>query len=181
MRAFLGIPISDDLKPRIAGIQKKFDSFDIKLVKKENLHFNLRFFREIEDDKINKMKSILEKVAAQFKPFEINISGIGAFPSKKYVKVVWLGVKEGFQTFKALEEMISKSLLTLGFEKDERFIPHLTLGRVRSGRNKNEIMSLIEKLEDVEISKMKVDRIILFQSKLFTSDPKYDVVFSISF
>ncbi|MFH1473761.1 MAG: RNA 2',3'-cyclic phosphodiesterase [Candidatus Aenigmatarchaeota archaeon] len=179
MRAFLGISVPNVLKTRIFRVQEKFYKFDVKLVEKENLHFNLRFFGEMEEEKINKVKVVLEKVATQFKPFEVNISGIGAFPSKNYVKVVWLGVKEGLQTFKALEEMISNSLITLGFEKDSRFVPHLTLGRVRSGRNKNEIMALMEKLEDVEIGKMKIDKINIFQSKLTPKGPVYEEVFKI--
>ncbi len=181
MRAFLGIPIPDDLKLKIVRIQKKFEEFDVKLVEKENLHFNLRFFGEIEDEKIKNVKNVLEKVATKFEPFDINISGIGAFPSKNYVRVVWLGVKEGLQTFKTLEDIISDHLASLGFEKDSRFVPHLTLGRVRSGRNKNEIVTLMEKMVDVEIGKMKINRITLFQSKLSTSGPRYDGVFSVSF
>jgi len=50
MRAFLGISIPDSLKPKILRIQDKFDDFDIKFVEKENLHFNLRFFRDIEEE-----------------------------------------------------------------------------------------------------------------------------------
>ena len=92
MRAFLGIPIPDELKPRINQIQDGLDDFDVKLVEKENLHFNLKFFKDIENEKVEKLKEILSKISTQFEPFEINIDGMGAFPSKSYVKVVWLGV-----------------------------------------------------------------------------------------
>jgi 2'-5' RNA ligase len=178
MRAFLGIPIPDSLKPKISRIQDKFDDFDIKFVEKENMHFNLRFFRYIEEEKIDKLKELLEKVCFQFEPFEIDISGIGAFPSKNYVRVIWLGVKQGYQTFKTLAEMVGKSVESLGFKKEERFVPHLTLGRVRSGRNKNELLVLLRKLEEVEVGKMKIDKLVLFQSKLSPGGPVYEEVFS---
>jgi 2'-5' RNA ligase len=179
MRAFLGVPIPDDLKPKIARIQDKFDYFDIKFVEKENLHFNLRFFRYIEEEKIDKLRELLEKVCSQFEPFEIGIRGVGAFPSKNYVRVVWMGVKKGYQTFKNLAEMVGKAVESLGFEKDSQFVPHLTLGRVRSGRNKNELLVLLRKLEEVEIGKMKIDKLVLFQSKLSPKGPVYEEVFSI--
>ena len=180
MRAFLGISIPDNLKSKITKIQDRFDDFDIKFVEPENLHFNLRFFRYIETEKVKKLKEILEKISVQFEPFEIEISGIGAFPSKNYVKVIWLGVKQGYQTFKSLSEMIGKSLEALGFEKENRFTPHLTLGRVRSGRNKNELLVLLRKLEDVEVGKMKIDKITLFQSKLSPKGPVYEEVFNMN-
>jgi 2'-5' RNA ligase len=154
MRAFLGISIPDKLKPKITRIQDKFDDFDIKFVEKGNLHFNLKFFRYIELDKIEKLKEILKKISAQYEPFEIEISGLGAFPSKNYVRVIWLGVKQGYQTFKSL-------------------------GRVRSGRNKNELLVLLRKLEDIEIGKMKIEKITLFQSKLSPKGPVYEEVFSV--
>ena len=181
MRAFLGISIPEELKPRIESIQDKFSDFDIKFVEKENLHFNLKFFEEINDEEVEAIKKALSDICKQFQTFEINISGIGAFPSKNYIRVLWLGVKEGYQTFSSLAEMIENSLESLDFHSEERFVPHLTLGRVRSGSNKNEILVLLKELENVEIGKMNIDSIVLFQSKLGPNGPKYEEVFSIKF
>lgn len=177
MRAFLGISVPKELKPRIASIQDRFSDFDIKLVEEENLHFNLKFFEELDKENMEQVKRVLEDVCKQFQPFEIKIEGVGAFPNMNYVRVIWLGVKEGYQTLAALAEMIEKSLESLGFETEERFVPHLTLGRVRSGRNKNELITLLKELEDAEVGKMKVENIILFQSKLSPNGPIYEEVF----
>jgi 2'-5' RNA ligase len=179
MRAFLGIPILEDLKPRIESIQDNFYNFDIKFVEKENLHFNLKFFREIDEEKIEQLKRILEDICKQFQSFEIKISGIGAFPNRNYVRVIWLGVKDGYQALASLAEMIEKALESMGFEIEEKFVPHLTLGRVRSGRNKNELIALLKELENVEIGKMNIDKVILFQSKLSPNGPIYEELFRI--
>jgi len=179
MRAFLGISVPDGLKPKIIKIQDRFSDFDIKFVKPENLHFNLKFFKDIENEKVKKLKEILEQISAQFEPFEVEISGIGAFPSKNYIRVIWLGVKQGYQTFRSLAEVIENSLEVLEFEKENRFIPHLTLGRVRSGRNKNKLLILIRELENVEIGRMTVDKITLLQSKLSPKGPVYEEVFTV--
>lgn len=180
MRAFLGIPVTDNLKPKIIKIQDRFSNFDIKLVESKNLHFNLKFFKELENEKVKKLKEILEKISTQFEPFEIEISGIGAFPSKNYIRVIWLGVKQGYPTFRSLAETIENALESLGFEKNGKFIPHLTLGRVRSGRNKNELLILLRKLEDIKIGRMKIDKMTFFQSKLSPKGPIYEEVFSVS-
>ena len=55
MRAFLGIPITRDIVPNIERIQKRFSDFDIKMVEKENFHFNIKFFGEI-DEKTDSLK-----------------------------------------------------------------------------------------------------------------------------
>jgi len=177
MRAFLEIPIPEELKPRIESIQDRFSDFDIKFVEQENLHFNLKFFKEISDEDMGKVKKVLEDICKQFQPFEIRIVGVGAFPSRNYVRVLWLGVKDGYQTLASLAEMIENSLGSLGFESEEKFVPHLTLGRVRSGRNKNEMIVLLKELENIEVGKMKIDEIILFQSKLTPSGPIYEEFF----
>jgi len=180
MRAFLGISIPEELRLRIASIQDRFSDFDIKFVEQENLHFNLKFFEEIDKERTDQLRKILEDISKQFQPFEIKIAGVGAFPSRNYVRVIWLGVKEGYQTLVSLAEMIESALESLGFETEERFVPHLTLGRVRSGRNKNELIVLLKELEDIEIGKMKIDKVILFQSKLSPNGPVYEEVFNIS-
>jgi 2'-5' RNA ligase len=179
MRAFLGISIPDELKRKILEIQKKFSDFDIKFVEPENLHFNLKFFREINDEQTEKLKKILEETAKKYEPFEIEIKGLGVFPSKTYIRVIWVGVKEGFNTITSMAESIQDSIESVGFLREEKFVPHLTLGRVRTARNKEELKSLIEELEDIEIGKMKVDAIRLFRSKLSPHGPVYEEVFNV--
>jgi 2'-5' RNA ligase len=179
MRAFLGISIPEELKPRIISIQDKFLDFDIKFVEQENLHFNLKFFRELSDDDVERLKKLLDDVCKRFQPFNIKISGVGAFPNKNYIRVLWLGVKDGYQILASLAEMIENSLESLGYESEEKFVPHLTLGRVRSGRNKNEMIVLLKELEDVEIGEMEIKEITLFQSKLSPDGPVYEELFKI--
>jgi len=180
MRAFLGISISDELKHKILEIQKKFSDFDIKFVEPENLHFNLKFFREISDEQVEGLKKILEEITEKFEPFEIEIKGLGVFPNKNYIRVIWMGVKEGFNAMTSLAEVIQDSIESIGFFREEKFVPHLTLGRVRTARNKEELKSLIEELENIEIGRMKVEEIKLFKSKLTPKGPIYEEHFCIN-
>ncbi|OGI12518.1 2'-5' RNA ligase [Candidatus Micrarchaeota archaeon RBG_16_36_9] len=178
MRAFLGISISEDLKNKILNIQKKFSAFDIKFVEPENLHFNLKFFREIENENIEKLRRVVEEIVKKYQPFDIEIRGLGVFPNKSYIRVVWIGVKEGYNNLMSLVEEIQNSIEDLGFVKEEKFVPHLTLGRVRTARNEEELKKLVEELQDVEIGSMKIDSIKLFQSKLSPKGPVYEEVFN---
>ncbi len=175
MRIFIGIPIPGDLTKKITQIQREFKDFDIKFVEPENLHFNLKFLGETE--KVPEIKGILEEISKEFKPFKINISGLGVFPSKNYIRVIWIGIKHGRQDMVSLAQAIDEKLTNIGFKKESRFEPHLTLGRVRTGRNKQ---SLLEKINiDAEIGPMVVNKLILFQSQLSPKGPTYKEIFSV--
>jgi 2'-5' RNA ligase len=181
MRAFIGIPISEDLKGKILKIQEKFREFDIKFVEKGNLHFNLKFLDEIPEEKTTEIKSSLGNLSQLFETFEINIRGMGVFPNENYIRVVWIGVKKGYQQMLALAEVIENALVDLGIEREaKKFEPHLTLGRVRSARNKKELAETVERYKDLEIGTMKVDRLVLFESVLTRQGPIYKEVFSIT-
>ncbi|MFH0928938.1 MAG: RNA 2',3'-cyclic phosphodiesterase [Candidatus Aenigmatarchaeota archaeon] len=180
MRAFLGISVQPSLKPRIVHILDALDQFDVKQVEKDNLHFNLKFFKDIENDKIDQLKRAVEDVCGQASPFEIEIHGMGAFPSRSFVRVLWLGVRKGYDKFKVLGEALDSALLaSLGTEKEEKFVPHMTLGRVRSGSNSNELLIFLRNYENIEVGSMMVDKITLFQSKLSPNGPVYEEVFSV--
>jgi RNA 2',3'-cyclic 3'-phosphodiesterase len=179
MRAFLGISVPKEMKTSIISAQNKFSGFDIKFVEPENLHFNLRFFGEINEEDAGKVKTLLGEALRNLRPFEIKIAGMGAFPNKDYIRVVWIGVKDGHQEIVSLAEAVQGSIQSLGFEAEEKFVPHLTLGRVRSGRNKEELSKLLDKTVDLEIGTMKVDEVKMFQSKLGPNRPIYEEVFSV--
>ena len=181
MRCFIGIPIPENLKRKITELQKQFENFDIKFVETENLHFNFKFLGEISDPEFEKTKDILQEVSKQFKPFEIDITSLGVFPSKNYIRVIWIGVREGFQNLVALANVIDDSLAEIVPKEPKKFQPHLTLGRVKSPGNKAELISTIQRHENIEIGKMKIDRTVLFESRLSPSGPVYSEIFSKSF
>ena len=175
MRLFISIEISEQLKDKIIEIQKRFRDFDIKFVEKENLHFNLKFLGEVGED-IDKIKEAMTKVSQQFEKFKINIAGLNAFPNKNYIKVLFLEVKDGRQTMIGIAEVLDNDL----GKSDKPFIPHLTLGRVKSGKNKEKLQELVKELENIEIGEMEVNEIKLIKSELAPSGPVYEEVFRIN-
>ena len=61
---------------------------------------------------------------------------------------------------------LQEKLLNLGFLKEKRgFKPHLTLGRVRSARNRQQLKQPLTSLTPAQIS-MQAERLTLFQSTL---------------
>lgn len=176
MRCFLGVKLDQDLIPDVKDIKDELAETggDIKLVEDENLHYTIKFLGDIREDDVEKIDKIKNELTG-IQPFEIEVKGTGAFPTRDYIKVIWLGVGEGYDQFKVLMTRINDKLEDLGFrEEDNDLIPHMTVGRVKSGKNKEEIKQKIGNLEDKTIGRVRIEKITLFQSNLKSSGPVYE-------
>ena len=175
IRAFLAIDLDDDLKPKINKVIKEFKEIDtkIKYVDLLNLHLTLKFFGDIDVGGLNVLENAISAVIKDFKPFDINIKGCGAFPNNDHIKVIWVGIDDD-SILKEMHDKLDAEFAKLDFDKDKKFSSHLTIGRMKSAKNKNKVKSVIEEFSDVEIGTMKVNNIILKKSTLTPSGPIYE-------
>ena len=175
VRSFLAIELEEDLVPKILDVQKEFKktNTNIKYVPSKNMHFTLKFFGNIDSDMVDDISAAIEKVIKNYSSFDLNIKNCGCFPNKNVIKVLWLGLDEG-SPIKSLQKDLDKEFKKLGFKKERNFISHLTIGRVKSPKNKKEIKETIEKLEDIEIGQMNVSKISLKKSTLTPQGPIYE-------
>ena len=175
IRSFLAIELDEELVPKILDVQKEFKktNANIKYVPSENMHFTLKFFGNIDMDMVEDIASAVEKIIKNYSSFDLNIKKCGCFPNKNVIKVLWLGLEEG-SPIANLQKDLDKEFKKLGFKKEKNFISHLTIGRVKSPKNKKEIRNTIEKLEDIEIGQFTVSRICLKKSTLTSQGPIYE-------
>ena len=175
IRSFLAIELDEELVPKILDVQKEFKktNANIKYVPSENMHFTLKFFGNIDMDMVEDIASAVEKVIKNYSSFDLNIKNCGCFPNKNVIKVLWLGLEEG-SPIANLQKDLDREFKKLGFKKEKNFISHLTIGRVKSPKNKKEIRNTIEKLEDIEIGQITVSKICLKKSTLTSQGPIYE-------
>lgn len=174
IRAFLAIDLDNDLKPKINKIIKQFKQIDtrIKYVELLNLHLTLKFFGEIDSDGLKLLENKIENVVSEFEPFNVKVKGCGAFPNNNHIKVIWIGIDED-SIIKELHDKLDSEFVKLGFDKDKKFSTHLTIGRMKSAKNRNQVESVIEEFSDIEIGEMTVNNIVLKKSTLTPSGPIY--------
>lgn len=175
VRSFLAIEVDNDLIPQITDVQKEFKKTNtrIKYVPQENMHLTLKFFGEIDGEMIEDISLAVEKVIKNYSSFDLNIENCGCFPNRNVIKVLWLGLREG-SPITSLQKDLDKEFRKLGFKKERNFISHLTIGRVKSPKNKKEIREKIDEFENVKIGKMTVSRIHLKKSTLTPDGPIYE-------
>lgn len=172
-RGFIAIEIK--LEPIIAEFisQIKKTDANVKLVEPENMHLTLKFLGETDEENIPEIGQIMEESVKDVKSFNIEIKGSGVFPNQNYLRVIWLGIQNSEQ-IKIIAEKIDKKLTGLGFKKEKRdFSPHLTIARVRSAKNKDKILKVIEKYKDTLFAEVKVDCLKLKKSDLTPNGPVY--------
>lgn len=181
IRAFIAVDIeSDEFRTQILEIQKKILDIgaDIKPVAPENIHLTLRFLGEIETALMEKIVDMLKLI--EFQPFEIRLKGTGAFPSMKKINVIWIGLERGQEELTGISRSLEAQLIKLGFSQDKKgFSPHVTIARLRSGRNKDAVADLLYESKEKSYGSMMAQAIRLKKSVLTPQGPIYSTIFEV--
>ena len=163
-RVFISIDIPLNIKEKIKKIQDILPELNGKKIEEENLHLTLKFLGNLPDKKIGIVKEKLNEI--DFRKFESEIDGIGFF-SEKFIRIVWLHLSNCEELQKEIDFRLSGL-----FEKEQRFMCHLTIARIKSIKDGKEFISELKK---IKFSKMKflVDNFKLKESILAEDKPTY--------
>jgi len=136
MRIFLAVfPSPEAQRAAFATIERLRRPNDgIAWVKRDNLHYTLRFLGELDESGVTRATQAAREAASGVPAFEARLGAPGAFPSPRRARVLWLGLAHGAEALVALAARLERSLMARGFEAAGRpFSAHLTIGRVKGG------------------------------------------------
>ena len=103
-----------------------------RLIGPKKLHITLKFLGNVAEDDLIRLEQALERLRGRHEPFEVEISGFGAFPSERRARILWTGVGEGSGPLRAVTQSVGDLLEPAGFRRERRaYVPHLTLGRAQ--------------------------------------------------
>lgn len=154
-------------------IKSRLKNENIRWVKADNLHITLRYIGEYEISEIPRISEMLSEISLGTRDFPLVYKGIGVFRSLSYPKVLWAGLGKS-EELEELKFRIDRSLNDMGFDfKQEKFSPHLTLGRMKHIQNKKELSNLIEAYRDKIFFRQNVESIVLIESRLSKSGAEY--------
>jgi len=171
IRCFIALDLPREVMKEIERLQeqiKKQKLFVGKFVEVENLHLTLKFLGEIDEDTVDRVKERLKKV--EFKEFESSLGDVGVFSSKysSYIRVIWVKLKGADRLQKQIDGVLDGL-----FEKENRFMSHITLARVKKVSDRKGLIEYVKHLKSRPF-KFKVDKFFLKKSELKPEGPVYE-------
>jgi 2'-5' RNA ligase len=180
-RAFISVDIGANPEFNKLEILLDQTSANLKLVQPENLHVTLKFLGDINKDLIDPITTSMQRSIIGTPPFTLKFRGLGAFPNRNYIKVIWVGI-ENHEPLQNIAKKLDNELKHQGFKPEKRgFSAHLTLARVKSRRGKDELNKIINNFSKHKFGEILTDCIRLKKSELTPEGPIYTTIKEIKF
>lgn len=135
-----------------------------------NLHLTLRFLGDTAPERRERIEEALARVRVE--PFILPVGGVGTFPPRGPLKVLWAGLGDAHPRLFQLRQRVDDALLSVDMTLDVRhFHPHLTLARIERDPDARGLERLLRRHRDFEGSPFLVDAFHLFSSELRPASP----------
>ncbi|MBI2202710.1 MAG: RNA 2',3'-cyclic phosphodiesterase [Candidatus Rokubacteria bacterium] len=140
----------------------------------DNLHVTLKFLGGVEPPKVELVQSAVARAVRGTAPFDLVVTGLGAFPSATRPRVIWAGITAGRGELTGLAASIEHELAPIGFAPEDRpFSPHVTLGRVRETRRNERLAEAFETGTAERFGTIRVEHVSLMRSDLSPRGARY--------
>jgi 2'-5' RNA ligase len=168
VRAFIALEVPAELKTQLAEVGRRVAdrSPGLRTTAPDSMHLTLRFLGSTREELIPPIAAGLQPLAAACDPADVPVTGLGTFPPRGRVRVLWVGLDLP-PRFAELQRACEQLARRHHFEKEERdFAPHLTLGRWREPAPR-------PPLPPVPPLRCRLDQLVLFRSDLHPKGARY--------
>ncbi len=180
LRLFIAVDLPAAVRVRLSRLQEELraSGADVKWVEPENIHLTLKFLGDTPNSRVPDLENILESLAQRRSAIPVNLDKLDGFPSLSAPRVIWVGLRDALGSLKKTAQALEDDLDLRGFPKEHRpFQAHITLGRVRSDRNR---LALSQKLREpknlLPPDEFLLDNITLFESRLTLAGAIHSVI-----
>jgi 2'-5' RNA ligase len=170
IRSFIAVPLPETLRAELLATATTLGGElpGVKWSRKvENLHVTIKFLGRIAADRLAAVGEALGSAVRVVPRFEIDVRGMGAFPSLRRANVIWVGVTSEADQLARIAAAVEVMAAELGVgEREARpFRGHVTLGRA-PGRNGVDARGALAPLADRAFGRVAVDELHLYESQL---------------
>jgi 2'-5' RNA ligase len=180
VRTFIGVDVGAETRKKAVALQQKLarTGAGVKWAAADGMHVTLLFLGEIDDRDILPVCRAVTAAAGREPPFQVRVSGVGAFPTPRRPKVVWGGITDGADALQRLHALLEPRMLELGvYRKEDRgYTPHLTLGRVRGEADGLTLAAELPKLLAWDGGRSVVTEVVVYSSEMGRDGPEYVVL-----
>ena len=178
MRLFVAVKLAAPLVELMIAVQEALrkSEADVRWVTPESMHLTLAFLGEIGETEAGRFKTLLEAEAERWPPLDLEYAGTGLFPPRGLPRVVWIGCRGDVAKLAGLASACRRAAEKVGVPPDRHaFVAHVTIGRVKSGRNAKRLVSSVQQQDEVDIGRERMKEMSLVESVLLPEGPTYRV------
>ncbi|AMV37456.1 2',5' RNA ligase family [Planctomyces sp. SH-PL62] len=185
-RTFLAIDVPSPVAERLAKLQTRLSPLlpEFRWNDAAPFHMTLAFLGDVPFTELKDVCDAAVKAARACKRFEVRIAGLGAFPKPERPRVIWAGFDgPGLEPLAALHKAVVSNLRKVGRQpEDVRFSPHVTLGRLRTGRDKRptsttipaaDLTEILEQFREWTAGEFTVGEVVAYSSTLTPEGPTH--------
>jgi len=171
VRLFVALDFPAAVKDAVAAVASKLSHTvpDARWVPRDNVHVTTTFLGWVEGDRVSEIAEAAAEAAGGMLPFDARLGDLGAFPSTRRARVVWIGIDDPAGGCAAAAAACEDAVERRGVGAERRpFVPHLTIARLRVPAP----VALPEAI--VPGLRFTVDRLTLFRSHMRRPAPAYE-------
>jgi len=187
LRAFIAIEIPAEIQNAIAdntaSLRSALPGPLVRWVARQNVHLTLKFLGDVSPDNLSQLAETLKVESGSHAPFDIGVARLGAFPTQKRARVIWIGL-DAPPALLTLQREVDAVAATLGYPREERpFSPHLTIGRVAQNASASDLQRIRSALEAAKVGILgtaHVQALHIFKSDLRPGGSVYTRLYTLS-
>lgn len=179
-RTFIAVPMPDPIGERLAKLQNRLRPklASIRWNEVKPFHLTLAFLGDVPFVDLSPICEAVARAARTVRRFEIEVAGLGVFPSPAKPRVLWAGLTgPGLEPLAALHKAVVAGIAETGHRPDDaRFSPHVTLGRIKPGGGKTpsaDWAAILESHRQWSAGNFTVGEAVAYSSTLTPEGPAY--------
>ncbi|MBI2856216.1 MAG: RNA 2',3'-cyclic phosphodiesterase [Chloroflexi bacterium] len=187
LRAFIAVELPPGVTETLHRLVQDLQALalrEVRWVRPEGVHLTLKFLGSIPADSVEPVSQAMGRCVASATPFDLSLRDLGAFPSLRDPRVVWVGLGGDLEPLLSLHAALESELEGLGFERERRpFNPHLTLGRMREGTptpQRRRVGEALARVPGEVEGELPVREVNLIRSTLTPSGATYASLYSVA-
>jgi 2'-5' RNA ligase len=175
-RTFLALDLDEGVRRKLAALQRELDAAGavVRWTQSDQIHVTMKFLGDVADEDLAQVCAIAQEAAAEVEAFDFAVAGVVSSPPDGHMRMVWVNIQDPTGLMAELNRRLEEAYSAMGFKaENRRFHPHLTLGRVKSGRAVAELRQAILNVQDAGFCLQPADELIVYGSDLRPDGPIY--------
>jgi 2'-5' RNA ligase len=179
-RVFLAIelpaPVRLKLIEHIDRLRELVPDAHASWLREDNLHLTLKFLGDVPVLNLEAVAQAAQRAANAVTPFEVLVSGCGAFPPRGQPRVLWVGIKDLTGQLASLHSALADECAKANLRREERpFHPHLTIARIRKPHHARNLAAVHQEAGFDAVT-VRASELVMIRSELRSEGARHTII-----